>query len=187
MVSCLEEVREARAVLQECRDELTREGIPFDVKMETGVMIEVPGAALVADALAREVDFFSIGTNDLIQYTLAVDRGNEMVARLYQPCHPGILRLMKNVTEAASRAGIWTGVCGEMAGDVLLTPLMVGLGFQELSMAAVQLPKVKFAIRHLPAEWCRALVEQSLACGDAAHIAELCRSAAIEFFPELVA
>jgi phosphoenolpyruvate-protein phosphotransferase (PTS system enzyme I) len=187
MVSCLEEVREARAVLQECRDELTREGVAFDVNIETGVMIEVPGAALIADSLAQEVDFFSIGTNDLIQYTLAVDRGNEMVARLYQPCHPGILRLMKNVTEAANRAGIWTGVCGEMAGDILLTPLMVGLGFQELSMAAVQLPKVKFAIRRLPASWCRHLLEQSLKSGDAGHIAELCRAAAIEFFPELVA
>ncbi len=187
MVSCLEEVREARAVLQECRDELTREGRPFDEKMETGVMIEVPGAAMIADVLAREVDFFSIGTNDLIQYTLAVDRGNEMVARLYQPCHPGILRLLQGVTQAARRAGIWTGVCGEMAGDVLLAPLMVGLGFEELSMAAVQLPHVKFAVRRLPAAWCRQLVEQALACGDSAHIAELCRTAAVEFFPELVA
>jgi len=187
MVSCLEEVREACAVLGECRDELIREGKSFDAKMETGVMIEVAGAALIADALAKEVDFFSIGTNDLIQYTLAVDRGNEMVASLYQPCHPGILSLMQNVTRAARRAGIWTGVCGEMAGDILLTPLMVGLGFEELSMAAVQLPKVKFAIRRLPAAWCRHLVEQSLACGDAAHISELCRTAGIEFFPELVA
>ena len=177
MVSCLEEVREARAVLQECREELTREGRAFDAKMETGVMIEVPGAAIIADTLAREVDFFSIGTNDLIQYTLAVDRGNEMVARLYQPCHPGILRLLQGVTQAARRAGIWTGVCGEMAGDVLLTPLMVGLGFEELSMAAVQLPHVKFAVRRLPAEWCRQLVTQALACGDSAHIADLCRGA----------
>ena len=187
MVSCLEEVRAARAVLQECREELIAEGRPFDAKMETGVMIEVPGAAMIADVLAREVDFFSIGTNDLIQYTLAVDRGNEMVASLYQPCHPGILRLLQNVTLAARRAGIWTGVCGEMAGDVLLTPLMVGLGFEELSMAAVQLPYVKFAVRRLPAEWCRNLVQQALACGDSAHIAELCRGAAVEYFPELVA
>ncbi len=187
MVSCLEEVRAARAVLQECREELIAEGRPFDAKMETGVMIEVPGAAMIADVLAREVDFFSIGTNDLIQYTLAVDRGNEMVASLYQPCHPGILRLLQNVTLAARRAGIWTGVCGEMAGDVLLTPLMVGLGFEELSMAAVHLPHVKFAVRRLPAEWCRNLVQQALACGDSAHITELCRGAAVEYFPELVA
>ncbi len=187
MVSCLEEVREARAVLEECRDELIREGRPFDSKMETGVMIEVPGAAVIADTLAREVDFFSIGTNDLIQYTLAVDRGNEMVASLYQPCHPAILRLLQNVTLAARRAGIWTGVCGEMAGDVQLTPLMVGLGFEELSMSAVQLPHVKFAVRRLPAEWCRQLVAQALACGDSAHITDLCRGAAVEYFPELVA
>ena len=187
MVSCLEEVREARAVLEECREELTRAGRAFDPKMETGIMIEVPGAAMIADVLAPEVDFFSVGTNDLIQYTLAVDRGNEMVASLYQPTHPGILRLLKNVTEAARRAGIWTGVCGEMAGDVRLTPLMVGLGFEELSMAAVQLPQVKFAIRRLPAAWCRILVNQALACGDAARISEMCRAAAAEFFPELVA
>jgi phosphotransferase system enzyme I (PtsI) len=187
MVSCLEEVRDARAVLHECREELTREGRPFDAKMETGIMIEVPGAAMIADVLAPEVDFFSVGTNDLIQYTLAVDRGNELVANLYQPCHPGILRLLKNVTEAARRAGIWAGVCGEMAGDVLLTPLMVGLGFEELSMAAVQLPHVKFAVRRLPAAWCRILVNQALASGDAAHICEMCRAAAAEYFPELVA
>lgn len=187
MVSCLEEVREARNVLQECKEELTREGREFDPKIETGVMIEVPGAALIADTLAREVDFFSVGTNDLIQYTLAVDRGNEMVANLYQPCHPGILRLLKSVTEAARNAGIWTGVCGEMAGDVNLTPLMVGLGFEELSMAAVHLPHVKFAVRRLPAAWCRILVNQALACGDASHIAEMCRAAAAEYFPELVA
>lgn len=187
MVSCLEEVREARAVMEECREELRREGREFDPKLETGVMIEVPGAAMIADVLAPEVDFFSVGTNDLIQYTLAVDRGNELVANLYQPCHPGILRLLKHVTEAARHAGIWTGVCGEMAGDVLLAPLMVGLGFEELSMAAVQLPQVKFAIRRLPAAWCRILLNQALACGDAAHIFEMCRAAAVEYYPELVA
>ncbi len=187
MVSCLEEVRAARAVLAECGDELTREGRPFDPKLETGVMIEVPGAAMIADVLAPEVDFFSVGTNDLIQYTLAVDRGNEMVASLYQPCHPGILRLLKNVTDSARNAGIWAGVCGEMAGDVMLTPLLVGLGFEELSMAAVQLPQVKFAVRRLPAAWCRILLNKALACGHAEHIAEMCRAAAAEYFPELVA
>ena len=110
-----------------------------------------------------------------------------MVASLYQPCHPGILRLLKSVTDAARNAGIWTGVCGEMAGDVSLTPLMVGLGFEELSMAAIQLPHVKFAVRRLPAAWCRILVNQALACGDAGRIAEMCRAAAVEYFPELVA
>jgi len=187
MVSCIEEIRAARELLLECRTELTIEGHAFDSHMEVGVMIEVPGAALIADALAREVDFFSLGTNDLIQYTLAVDRGNELVANLYQPCHPGVLRLMHQVAEAARRAGIWTGVCGEMAGDILLTPLMVGLGFEELSMAAVQLPHVKFAIRRLPAAWCRQLLAQALETGDAARITEICRGAAIEFFPELIA
>jgi phosphoenolpyruvate-protein phosphotransferase (PTS system enzyme I) len=187
MISCLEEIQNARQLLHECREELTAGGIPFDAKMEVGAMIEVPGAALIADELAQEVDFFSVGTNDLIQYTLAVDRGNELVASLYQPCHPGVLRLLQRVSQAARRAGIWTGVCGEMAGDVLLTPLMVGLGFEELSMAPSVIPSVKFAIRRLPAEWCRGFVEQALKCGNAAQIAGLCRGAAVEYFPELVA
>jgi phosphotransferase system enzyme I (PtsI) len=150
-------------------------------------MIEIPSAALIADVLAPEVDFFSIGTNDLIQYTIAVDRGNELVASLYQPFHPGIIRLMRMVADASERAGIWTGVCGEMAGEVLTTPLMVGLGFRELSMSAVQLPQVKFAVRRLPADRCRELVEQALRSRDAAHVKALCRDMAVQYYPELVA
>lgn len=187
MISCLEEIRHARELLHECKGELTKSGTAYDSRIEVGAMIEVPGAALIADELAREVDFFSVGTNDLIQYTLAVDRGNELVANLYQPCHPGVLRLMQMIAQAGRRAGIWTGVCGEMAGDVLLTPLMVGLGFEKLSMAPSVIPSVKFAIRKLPAAWCRDFVHQALACSDAAHIASLCKGAAVEYFPELVA
>lgn len=185
MISCLEELREARAVLAECRDELRSEGVAFDETMETGAMIEVPSAALTADSLAREVDFFSIGTNDLIQYTLAVDRGNDMVADLYQPCHPAILKLLKNVSDSARQAGIWTGVCGEMAGDIMLTPLMVGLGFAELSMSTPQLPMVKYAIRKLPSARCVALVEEALALGESGKIRERCREVALEYYSEL--
>jgi phosphotransferase system enzyme I (PtsI) len=187
MISCLEELRAARSALAECMDELRSEGIPFDPTLEVGAMIEIPSAALIADVLAPEVDFFSIGTNDLIQYTIAVDRGNELVASLYQPFHPGILRLLQMVAEASRRAGIWTGVCGEMAGEILTTPLMIGLGFRELSMAAVQLPQVKFAVRRLPAAHCRQLLTEALRCRDAAHVMALCRDTAVQFYPELVA
>ena len=187
MISCVTEIREARAVLEECRDELRAAGVPFDEKLEVGAMIEIPSAAVTADVLAPEVDFFSIGTNDLIQYTIAVDRGNERVARLYQPCHPAILRLLRGVADASAKAGIWTGICGEMAGDVTLTPLMVGLGFAELSMATVQLPMVKYAIRKLPAHRCRELVAEALTMSDASQIHDRCRELAIEFYGELFA
>lgn len=185
MISCLEELRDARAVLHECQSELRTAGVVFDENMEIGAMIEVPSAALTADSLAREVDFFSIGTNDLIQYTLAVDRGNDMVADLYQPTHPAILKLLKTVSDAARRAGIWTGVCGEMAGDIMLTPLMVGLGFTELSMSTPQLPMVKYAIRKLPSARCEELVEEALQLGEAAKVRERCREVALEHYSEL--
>jgi len=185
MISCLEELRDARAVFHECQGELRQQGIIFDENMEVGAMIEVPSAALTADSLAREVDFFSIGTNDLIQYTLAVDRGNEMVADLYQPCHPGVLKLLKSVSDAARRAGIWTGVCGEMASDIMLTPLMVGLGFAELSMSTPQLPMVKYAIRKLPSARCIALVDEVLQLGETAKVRQRCREVALEFYSEL--
>lgn len=185
MISCVEELREARALLEECREELRGEGVVFDENMEIGAMIEVPSAALTADSLAREVDFFSLGTNDLIQYTLAVDRGNEMVADLYQPCHPGVLKLLKYVSDSAHKAGIWTGVCGEMAGDIMLTPLMVGLGFTELSMSTPQLPMVKYAIRKLPSARCAALVEEVLTLSESSKVRERCREVALEYYSEL--
>lgn len=187
MISSLEELRDAREVLAECQRELRAEGVPFDERIETGAMIEVPSAALTADILAPEVDFFSIGTNDLIQYTIAVDRGNERVASLYQPCHPAILRLLHHVSNAAQTAGIWTGVCGEVAGDILLTPLLVGMGFTELSMATVQLPLVKYAIRKLSAAACRDLVAEVLMLGDAQQIHQRSREMAVEYYGELLA
>lgn len=186
MISSLQELRAARSVLHQCMEELDAARIPYDPEMEIGAMIEVPSAAVCADALAAEVDFFSIGTNDLIQYTIAVDRGNELVANLYQPAHPAILRLMHNTATAARNAGIWCGVCGEMAGDVLFTPFMVGLGFHELSMGAAQLPRVKFAIRHLDASACRELVDELLTLTDAAETAARLEAMARKCYPELM-
>lgn len=140
MISGLDEVRRGLEIVEECKSELREEGRPFDDDLEIGIMIEVPTAAIMADRLAREVDFFSIGTNDLIQYAVAIDRTNERVAHLYEPSHPSVVRLLKMVADAAHANGIWVGICGEMAGDVLFTPLLLGLGMDELSAGATLVP-----------------------------------------------
>ncbi len=149
MISGVSEVQQANEILREVMDELRRQGIPFDEKIEVGVMIEVPSAALTAEMIASEVKFFSIGSNDLIQYTMAVDRVNEKVANLYEPTHPAILRLIRGCVEAAHNNGIWVGICGEMAGEPLYAPLLVGMGVDELSVAAASLPRVKEVIRRM--------------------------------------
>lgn len=185
MVSDIHEVREARRMVEACAEELEAEGVPIGRDLELGVMIEVPSAALCADVLAAEVDFFSIGTNDLVQYTLAVDRLNERVSHLYRSTHPSVLQLIRRVVEAGHRHGIWVGVCGEMAGDLDLVPLMVGLGLDELSVAAGQLPRVKHAMRSLDYGQCSELVENALRCGDVDQIARMTQEAARAAYPEL--
>ncbi len=147
MISGVSELRAAKAVVDEVKVELTGEGIAFDAGVKIGIMIEMPSAALTSDLLAQECDFFSIGTNDLIQYTLAVDRVNEYVSYLYEPLHPSMLRLIAEVAASARAAGIPVTVCGEMAGEPLIAPVLLGLGIRELSMSAVSIPEVKAIIR----------------------------------------
>jgi len=148
MISGVEEVRKVRRILTGIKEKLKREGTPFAENVETGVMIEIPSAAIIADLLAKEVDFFSLGTNDLIQYSLAVDRVNEKVAYLYQPLHPTILRLIDNVVKCAHRENIWVGVCGEMASDPLCVLILLGLGVDEFSVAPTSLLEIKKIIRN---------------------------------------
>jgi len=149
MVSGVEELEAANVLLDECRAQLRAEGTAFADAIEIGVMIETPSAAMIADSLAKRVQFFSIGTNDLIQYTLAVDRLNEKIAHLYEPTHPGILRLIKATVDAGQAHGIWTGVCGEMASDLAVVPLLLGLGVAELSVTPSMVPRVKMLIRSI--------------------------------------
>ena len=170
LVSTLDEVRSFRAFAEEVMTELEREGVPFRRDIRLGVMIEVPGAALIADALAREVDFFSIGTNDLIQYALAVDRNNEHVASLYQPLHPGILRMLRFVIDSARAAGIEVSLCGEMASDPRFALLLVGMGLRRLSLAPRGIPEVKSWIRDISASELSALAERCLSFSTAADV-----------------
>jgi len=160
MITGVEELRAARELCRECCAELAAAGLDHDPDVEVGIMIETPAAALVADALARECDFFSVGTNDLIQYTLAMDRSNNRVAYLYQPLHPALLRSLRAVIEAAHAAGIWVGICGEMASETRYAEVLLGLGFDEISLHAPQLPKVKQVIRWTTVDEARALVAQ---------------------------
>jgi len=162
MITGLSEVWRCKEMVRRCMDEMEKEGIPFDRDLPVGIMIEVPAAALCADLLAPEVDFFSIGTNDLIQYTLAVDRVNPYVADLYRPTHPAVIRLIKRTIDAATDHGIWTGVCGEMAGDIRLTPLLIGLGVEELSVGPQLVPIVGQAIRSLSYADCAAMADEAL-------------------------
>jgi phosphotransferase system enzyme I (PtsI) len=186
MISGLDELRRAKAVLAECREELLRSGVPLAEKIDVGAMIEIPSAAICADVLAPEVDFFSIGTNDLIQYALAVDRVNEKLAHLYEPTHPAVLRLLKMIAEAAHANNIWVGVCGEMAGDVALVPLLLGLGMDELSAGATLVPRIKRAVQSLTIPECRELVAETLKLNTASEILGRCLELADKRYGDLL-
>jgi phosphotransferase system enzyme I (PtsI) len=186
MVSDLSELKAARRMLEEVQQDLRNENIPQGDKLEVGVMIEVPSAALSADMLARHVDFFSVGSNDLIQYTLAIDRGNEKVAGLYQPAHPAVLGLLQTVVEAAHRNNIWVGVCGEMAADVVLMPVLVGLGVDELSAGATSIPRIKRAIQTLNYEEARQLVARCVLSESAEENQRELQEMAQRLYPEIL-
>ncbi len=186
MVSDISEFRRAKDLFWEVYNDLKNNGVPVGEKIDCGVMIEVPSAAMTADAFAKEADFLSIGTNDLIQYTLAVDRVNERVANLYQPTHPSILRLIHRVVEAGHQEKIWVGVCGEMAGDILMTPMLVGLGVDELSLGSVFVPRIKKAIQTMNYEETRALAQGWMQSGSSAEIAKALEEFARRLYPDLL-
>src|ERR1700751_81756 len=186
MISGLSELRQAKEIMESCKAELRSEGVPFKEDIELGIMIEVPSAVLVADALAREVKFFSIGTNDLIQYTIAVDRVNERIAHLYEPTHPAILRLIEMTVSAAHANGIWIGVCGEMAGEITLTPLLLALGVDELSASAGLVPRVKKAVQTLDTKECNRLLEEIRDLSSAGEILARCEEVARHHYAELL-
>ena len=185
MISGLDELKQANAIVEKCKAELRAENVPFDDKIEIGVMIEIPSAALIADALATQSKFFSIGSNDLIQYTLAADRTNEKVSHLYEPTHPAIVRLIKMTVDAAHHHGIKANVCGEIAGDPVLAPLLIGLGVDELSTAPTVVAQVKYMIRRLKLTEAHALADFALQCESPSEIYARCQTFAREAAPSL--
>ena len=185
MISGLDELSQANALVEEYKVELRKEGLPFDEKLEIGAMIEIPSAALIADAMGRRVKFFSIGTNDLIQYTLAVDRMNEKIAHLYEPTHPAIVRLIKATVDAARKNGISVSVCGEMAGEPIMTALLIGLGVDELSASPPLVPQIKYMVRRLKLSEAQALAEFALNSESGAEILAKCQQLAWQSAPSL--
>jgi phosphotransferase system enzyme I (PtsI) len=185
MISDLDEVAQAKAILEEVREGLKREGVIVAANIPIGIMIEIPSAVTLADLLAREVDFFSIGTNDLIQYSLAIDRVNEHVAHMYQPLHPAILRLVHQTIEAGHRAGIPVAMCGEMAGDPLYIPILLGLGLDELSMNPVTVARVKQVIRLISWDESRRMVQEALTLKTTEQVNRFVRLQMSRRFPEL--
>ena len=173
MIISVEEIRILKSEINILKEQLTSEGKAFDKNIEIGVMIETPAAAVIARHLAKEVDFFSIGTNDLTQYTLAVDRGNELISHLYNPFSPSVLTLIKNVIDASHQEGKWTGMCGELAGDERATILLLGMGLDEFSMSAVSIPKIKKLIRNTNYEEAKKFAETALEKATAKEITDL--------------
>ena len=183
MVSSLEEIRWARSIIDQVRDELIREGVPLGHPVPVGIMVEVPSIAMVADHVAKEVDFFSIGTNDLVQYCLAVDRVNERVAHLYQPTHVAILRLMRTVIDSGRNAGIPVSICGEMCSEPIYTVLLLGLGLRSFSVSPISLPTVKRVIRQITMSDACEVATQCLACEDARSSLDILESRVRDLLP----
>ena len=173
MVSKIEEIRQANVILQQAKQELKKEGKKFNENIKVGAMIEVPSIAIISDIVAKEVDFMSIGTNDLIQYTIAVDRVNEDVASLYEPLHPAVLRLIKTIIDAGHNAGKPVGMCGEMASSIEYTKVLIGLGLDEFSMSSGKIPKLKREIRNISFEKSKLLAEKLLNCASKEDVSEI--------------
>ena len=180
MIASVEEVKQANAMLDECKEELTAEGKEFNNDIKVGIMIEVPAAAVISPILAKYVDFFSIGTNDLCQYTLAVDRMNEAIGSLYQPLHPGVLRLIKHVIDASHEQGKFTGMCGELASDPVATMILLGLGLDEFSMTASSIPLIKNILRSVSKAECEEVANKALTMDTAEEITAYAKSVLIE-------
>lgn len=184
MVSSVEEIRETKKILLQVKKDLLQQGVPFRDSVEIGAMIEVPAAVVIADKLAREVDFFSIGTNDLIQYALAIDRVNEQVTYLYEPLHPAVLRLIRHIVKIGHRAGIRVAMCGEMAGEPAYTMILLGLELDELSMNPLAIPRVKRIIRGSTMKEAKTLLKKVMMFSSAAEIRAYVEQAMREKFPE---
>ena len=180
MIASVEEVKQANAMLDECKAELTAEGKEFNKDIKVGIMIEVPAAAVISPILAKYVDFFSIGTNDLCQYTLAVDRMNEAIGSLYQPLHPGVIRLIKHVIDASHEQGKFTGMCGELASDPVATMILLGLGLDEFSMTASSIPLIKNILRSVSKAECEEVANKALTMDTAEEITGYAKSVLIE-------
>ena len=178
LVTCVEEVRAVKALVEECKHELEAEGLKYDENIEVGVMMETPAASLIADKLAEEADFFSIGTNDLIGYTMCADRGNDHISNLYQVYYPAVLRSIKNIIENGVNAGIMVGMCGEAAADPLLEPLLISFGLEEFSMSAPSILRARKTISQWSKAECDELAEKALACSTAEEVKVLLEAAA---------
>ena len=187
MISGINEVLRANEILEQVKADLRKEGKPFNENIRVGAMIEIPSAALTAEFIAKEVDFFSIGSNDLIQYTMAVDRVNERVANLYEPTHPAILRLIRNIVDSAHNNNIWVGICGEMAGDPLFVPLLIGMGIDELSVGASSLPRVKEVIRRVKMSDAQELAAATLHVTRGSEVQTMLKTLLQRIDPDLVA
>jgi len=186
MIACDDEVGQMLGIVDKAKKELQQEGKAFNENIEIGIMIETPSAALIAERLAARVDFFSIGTNDLVQYTLAVDRNNEKIAYLYQPAHPAILKLMQNVVNAAIYNGIWVGVCGEMAADPRYIPLLLGMGIHELSMSALSIGPIRRVIRKLHIHEAEEVLRDALKCATADEVLDLSEGLLNQVAPDVL-
>ncbi len=186
MISGIEELRQANVILDEVRKELKKDKIAFDEKMEIGAMIEVPSAALTADILAKEADFFSIGTNDLIQYALAIDRTNEKIAYLYEPAHPAVLKLIKNIIDAGHAAKIWVGMCGEMTEEPALALILLGLGLDEFSASSVTVPQLKQLFRNTSYKKAQEIAKKALSLSTVKEVVDYSRGELRKIAPELL-